>query len=884
MLIKDIHIDGFGIYNDFSLTDLSNGVNIILGTNEAGKTTILKFLRYTIFGYPRLKEQRMAPLKGGSHGGKIRALLTSGNEITLDRRGSGKIKLFFSGKEYNHEGDLLQLLGNTSASLYNNVYAFTIDELVSLGSLTDSGVEDKIFSVGIGLGNISLAEIETDIRDQINDIYKNTGRNKIITEILREIGEKKSEIAEIRSLIPLRGQLMEELKVIEKKTTENEILIREKISERIRLDNILKCHDSYVKIVSSDEGLSELPPLSNYPDNGLEKLQKLEEKKQKYNESLQGLIEGTAGEKGIRELGDFCGSIIFNKNLLAEPEKVDYLKSNQSRYQNILSDIDQDDLEIYRLKNQLKGLLEGINPAWNEDDVLRIKGTEMHRSAIRAFRQELDELREKRITAEAYLSSLRVSTGNLQVSNIAAIISLILFITSIPAFYYSLSVLGGAIVIAGIIIFLGRGYIAKESPELEIGKEINDLEKRRESIMEAYRGYLEDRLGIPGSISPGAAERLLNEVDKAVGIIGQINIIEAKQNEQRKPFVREFELVARSMLPLLPDKAEEDNIEILVNSLISEFNISSQQREIKSSYEKELHRKSRELENIEKRIEETVYETESLLNYIGASDSDEFYLKYHQNNLVKKLLQEKSNALLTIDSILGPGESEWVISFLKKSGKEHIEREVEEIKFSIEDLNQIVREQRSRVGEIRNEIRRIEDNSDMAEAMTSLETAKHKLRTAVADWLSGRLALEMLAEVKTKYEKEKQPVVINNAGRYFSAVTKGRYNRLHVSMDDREVQIYDATGAFKTTGQLSRGAKEQLLLSLRLGFIEEYEKQSEPLPVVIDEVLVNFDPERAFRMAEVLFEFAKERQILMFSCHPMVVHLFEGKNINLIRL
>jgi len=73
---------------------------------------------------------------------------------------------------------------------------------------------------------------------------------------------------------------------------------------------------------------------------------------------------------------------------------------------------------------------------------------------------------------------------------------------------------------------------------------------------------------------------------------------------------------------------------------------------------------------------------------------------------------------------------------------------------------------------------------------------------------------------------------------------------------------------------LSRGTREQLYLSLRFGLIREFGERTERLPVVVDEVLVNFDPKRAGRAARAFAELANTNQVLVFTCHPETVALF----------
>jgi uncharacterized protein YhaN len=81
----------------------------------------------------------------------------------------------------------------------------------------------------------------------------------------------------------------------------------------------------------------------------------------------------------------------------------------------------------------------------------------------------------------------------------------------------------------------------------------------------------------------------------------------------------------------------------------------------------------------------------------------------------------------------------------------------------------------------------------------------------------------------------------------------------------------------KSIEQLSRGTKEQLLICLRLALIEEYEKNSEPLPLVLDDILVNSDPERIMAMTRLLEEFAGGRQVILFTCHPYLSDYFSEK-------
>ena len=211
MIISEIHIDGFGIFKSFSIKNFKKGINILPGDNETGKSTLLKFLKFTLFGYPRLKDQRMPPIYGGDHGGRIKGILSTGKEVVFGRKGDNQITLVYDGNSSQNETQWLQLLGNSTQDIYENVYAFSLDELLSINSLSVSGVEDKIFSIGAGMGNLSIGEVINDIQNSVDQIYSQRGSKQTIPALLKIIQDKKSEIRAIQDNLPRYQELTEKI-------------------------------------------------------------------------------------------------------------------------------------------------------------------------------------------------------------------------------------------------------------------------------------------------------------------------------------------------------------------------------------------------------------------------------------------------------------------------------------------------------------------------------------------------------------------------------------------------------------------------------------------------------------------------------------------------
>ena len=65
---------------------------------------------------------------------------------------------------------------------------------------------------------------------------------------------------------------------------------------------------------------------------------------------------------------------------------------------------------------------------------------------------------------------------------------------------------------------------------------------------------------------------------------------------------------------------------------------------------------------------------------------------------------------------------------------------------------------------------------------------------------------------------------------------------------------------------LSGGAREQLSILVRIALAEVLGAE-EPLPIVLDDCLVNTDRTRLGEMMRILYRASRKQQILLFSCH-----------------
>ncbi len=219
MKIRDIQIDGFGVWSGLSVDSMPDTMTVFYGPNEAGKTTLMQFLRTMFYGFTADRRQRyIPPVHGGKPGGAIRVTGPGGGyEITrrsqLDQNGTAG-QLTVTGSDGLSQGQhrLAMLLGQVDESIFTNVFAIGLRELQELSTLDDTAAADELYKLSSGLDRVSLVDVTRQLkaaRQQIVGPTPEQGqmqqlmlkREKLRDEIdnLTGHGRRWSELAALRN-------------------------------------------------------------------------------------------------------------------------------------------------------------------------------------------------------------------------------------------------------------------------------------------------------------------------------------------------------------------------------------------------------------------------------------------------------------------------------------------------------------------------------------------------------------------------------------------------------------------------------------------------------------------------------------------------------------
>ena len=175
-----------------------------------------------------------------------------------------------------------------------------------------------------------------------------------------------------------------------------------------------------------------------------------------------------------------------------------------------------------------------------------------------------------------------------------------------------------------------------------------------------------------------------------------------------------------------------------------------------------------------------------------------------------------------------------------------------------------------RYGELKQLLSRAEEEREFDEIKLECEQVRTRMEESACDYARLLLARRMLEAAIAAWESKSQPEVYRQASRLLALMTDGRWTKVSLAVDGR-LQVTDAVKTVRDPVHLSLGTCQQLYLALRIALLICADNVGRAIPILADDILVNFDAQRRAGAAEALAELARHRQVILFTCHEEVV-------------
>ena len=191
-----------------------------------------------------------------------------------------------------------------------------------------------------------------------------------------------------------------------------------------------------------------------------------------------------------------------------------------------------------------------------------------------------------------------------------------------------------------------------------------------------------------------------------------------------------------------------------------------------------------------------------------------------------------------------------------------LEEELQDEVFTKAQLESRRKEVRDQLVSLQTKAELLEEDEQIEALQMEADFERFEAQEAMKDWATQVYAAKWILKQLDEKVPTKVPLIVEEASRIFSRLTRGQYTKIHLS--DTQAKVQQENGQWMGAFYLSKGALDQLYIAIRFAFIFQLAKKMK-IPVLIDDGFVNFDRERLSIMIELMEELSRVTQVFYFT-------------------
>lgn len=416
----------------------------------------------------------------------------------------------------------------------------------------------------------------------------------------------------------------------------------------------------------------------------------------------------------------------------------------------------------------------------------------------------------------------------------------------------------------------------KEKTYQSAATRIPDLQKDLDHAQTAWQSC-KAKFSLPDSLPADSVMRLLNarkslfiEYDHWCNLLDQCNQLSERIS------IYEATL-AQVMSKLKFESHGAENDETTLKKALDEAQSSANRAQ---TIHGQIQDRETDLTNIQQSTDQARALFDSMLQSAhleGDENLDEFLHHFESKNA----LHSRIGTLR--ESLAASARTENVDDFIKRVEAENsdgLEGNVVSISSQIDGLDAEVEILRSGLQELNNRQKLLEAASDESARQIQLsELALADLQNDSERFIRLHLAITLLKGRIDQFRQENQGPFMEKASRWFRELTGSAFSGISTQFDAGDQPIiagqrsHDAPDRDVAINSMSEGTRDQLFLALRLAGLELHLADHEPMPLILDDLLVHFDDVRSQHALAALRTFGQSSQIILFTHHAHLVEL-----------
>ena len=818
MQIRKIEIAGFGKFKNASF-EFGDGLQVIYGVNESGKSTLRAFILGMLFGFPSRRQRlaRYEPKQTSQYGGSLE-LVVEGQTYRLTRLGDQPATLFNLSMQQPQPLALLEKwLAPYDETSYKQLFTFNQAELTALKTLSATDLNAQLQQVGT-LGSAAWRETAAQLRQSADELYKPRGRKPALNQALQQYQVLKEQVQTAQQRYPEYQQLQTK---IEQLSADKSRLTRQLASltaEQQQLANLRNEWPVYQQL----KQLQVLAKPTTLAAGISEKFATLSQTQTELQHSLasarQQLTQQPVdeGSKGV------LGFYVAHQEKFDDLERqLPALQQNWGRYQTLTSQVKQTQT-VY--DDQLAAHPE-----------LSASLSPNRQAAIAALKAQL-------AADNAATSRTRPQPSSSATSQIAG-------------FDWRL-IAGGIGLIAGVVLPLGAfkwvlmlaglgllGWFGWE----QLGNGQTAAPTQNDDWIASLSAA-----GLSSDLDQQGAQQALTALDAIQRAQTAVTTAQQRLAAQAATVWQALSAYqfAADWVPV-----DEQHLSASISRVTAFFEKMRQKLQTEQLSGADFAYTQRQVQQLTTQNKAVKTQLQALAMSNGYPDADaladaiaaQTTATTNAASLRQLKAQLPTSELTELQNYGSLAELQQAITVARQQ--------------AAAGQTQLT-QQAAALVTAQTQLQRLTEDGRYTALRQQQANAQTDITVMARQWVTRQLGAAWIDQALRRLTDQQLPAILTQATTYFAQLTGQRYNEIKLVADELMLTATDGTDF--AVAELSTATKEQFYLALRLALIVHLGAQAQ-LPIMIDDGLVNFDDQRRQAAWQLLKQVAAEHQLLYFT-------------------
>lgn len=401
MKITAMHIYQYGKFSDRSFQLSDSPVQVIYGLNEAGKTTLMSFIKSVLFGFP--KSKKYEPKNGGVYGGTVELKHGDHGAVKIERtKGAAeKVRVYTASGEIKDGEWLKQLLSDTDRALYEAIYSFDVFGLQEIQAFNRDKIGEFLLYSSL-FGSEAAAKLDGRLAKELDRMYKPNGRNPRLNQELDTLKRLSAQLKQAEAAEAGYHSLLEEKKSAGGRLQDAEARLKDITEEIKTVKSAIEAKPLADKKTALESELSSYPEaLKQFPKDGMHQLEKYESHLHPKAARLEGL-RAKAAE--LRRQADLLAP---NEDLLQKERQLQELSGEQHMYESRGEQLAAIQSQIRQTSARVSSGLQQLG-RHEEDGILSLNTDYEYEWRLQEAVQSAGQARERKTQLDAIFEQARL--------------------------------------------------------------------------------------------------------------------------------------------------------------------------------------------------------------------------------------------------------------------------------------------------------------------------------------------------------------------------------------------------------------------------------------------------------------------------------------------